>query len=321
MAAARGAEGRGYFINLAKPLEPAHRVERLRRVHSTHRHHHAFTYIDTLPRFTPLPACLESGATAAPGSTTSQSYGRSPPADRLQVAQTAADSRQSRPRPTFVRAGGQMHHLLSNLERCKVEAVASTMVGFALGVFGSWIFWKYLLWVKPSVELSKNVSVSTDSNTGEKTYRVKIINVGRNQVIDISLKAWVVTLMELHGGKVSTAVYEMPVRNSPTMTLNPEKQVKRPWGITSEAYIRSTPDEDIERMLEEKNTKLMVTFRASDALSGSTVVQQVVYSRADIVPGMFKMGRSFDIMSMPTGLERKGEVEKQGGVQDRGLPT
>lgn len=180
-----------------------------------------------------------------------------------------------------------------------MDMVLPTIAGLIIGVATSWMFWRYLLWVKPKVVLSPKVSVTFDRTKGKKVYRFKIVNTGRHQAINITLRAWVADLMKVPGGEVSRAIYEMPINNSQTATLNPEKDVKRPWGLTSETTLRSEPDRDIEGMLEDCNTIIMVTLRVSDAISGTTIVQQRTYSRADIVRGMFKIGRSFEIVALP----------------------
>ena len=62
------------------------------------------------------------------------------------------------------------------------------------------VFWKYLLWVRPDVSIAPKIAVSRNDQTGIKTYRFKIYNNGRHQVIGITLKAWLCDLIELPGG-------------------------------------------------------------------------------------------------------------------------
>ena len=176
-----------------------------------------------------------------------------------------------------------------------METVIGFVVGFALGIIGSWLFWKYLLWIRPDVLIASKIAVSMDEKTGKRVYRFKILNNGRHQVKDITLGAWVCDLMTVPGGQVSRGLFTFPLNNSQTLTLAPNGNVDRPWGLTPEAVFRSVPDFDVEALLNEPEKRILITLRVTDALSGTTVVQQRTFTNNDLVWGHFRLGDSLQI--------------------------
>jgi hypothetical protein len=145
--------------------------------------------------------------------------------------------------------------------------------------------------------------MTKDAATGKHIVRFKILNKGKNQVIGITFKAWVCDLLEVPGGKISRALYIFPISNSETATLTPERQTSRPWGLTPEQIYRSEPEFDVMELLSHSNQRILVTLRVSDAVSGTTVVQQVTYCKEDVIDGHFEFGESLEIV--PTSTERK----------------
>ena len=176
-----------------------------------------------------------------------------------------------------------------------METVIGLVVGFALGVLGSWLFWKYLLYIRPDVSIAPKIAVSIDEQTGKRVYRFKMHNNGRHQVKDITLGAWVCDLMTVPGGQVSRGLCTLPLNNSQTLTLAPNGDADRPWGLTPEAVFRSAPDFDVETLLDEPEKRILITLRVADALSGTTVVQQRTFTKNDLVLGHFRLGESLQI--------------------------
>lgn len=176
-----------------------------------------------------------------------------------------------------------------------METVIGLVVGFALGVLGSWLFWKYLLWIRPNVSIAPKIAISRDKQTGKRVYRFKILNNGKHQVKDVTLGAWVCDLMTVPGGQVSRSLYVFPLNNSETVSLAPNGNADRPWGLTPEVIFRSAPDFDVESLLDDPEKRVLITLRVSDALSGTTVVQQFTFTKDDLVWGHFRVGDSFQI--------------------------
>lgn len=164
-----------------------------------------------------------------------------------------------------------------------------------MGIAGCWAFWRYLLWVQPDVSIAPKIAVSKNNQTDKNVYRFKILNNGKRQVTNITFKAWICDLMDVLGGKVSRGLYPFPINNSETATLGCKSKVERPWGLTPETVFRSEADFDVDRLLLDPDKRILVTLRVSDALSGTTVVQQRTFDKNDFVIGAFQLGESFSI--------------------------
>lgn len=174
--------------------------------------------------------------------------------------------------------------------------IFGTLLGFVFGIIACWLFWKYLLFLKPNIEIAPLISFTKNEKTGRKIFRFKIVNRGVRQVTGITLNAWLCDLMGIPGGKVSRGLYRFPIKNSDTLTLNPEKQAERPWGLTPESTFKSEPEFDAYGLLAVPNHKIMITLRVADAISGTTVVTQKVYGREHIKEGMFEIGGSMKVV-------------------------
>ena len=176
-----------------------------------------------------------------------------------------------------------------------MELILTTILGLIVGIIASFIFWGYQRFIKPDVTIAPLITATRDKETGKKIYRFKIRNNGKNQVVGIIFKAWVCDLIDVPGGKISRGIADFPIKNSNTLTLAPKGRSKRPWGLTEERIFRSTPDFDFENMLSEER-RIMVTLRVSDGLTGTTDVQQRVFSKEDVKEGIFAFGASLEVI-------------------------
>lgn len=173
--------------------------------------------------------------------------------------------------------------------------VLGSCLGFIFGVIACWLFWKYLLVLKPNVAIAPVIAMTRNEQTGRRIFRFKIYNKGARQVIGITLNGWVVELLDVPGGQITKALYKFPIRNSETMALNPENTFERPWDLNAETYFRTEPEFDTLELLSHPGRRVMITLRVSDALSGTTVVQQKTYEHSDFKEGMFRIGESMEI--------------------------
>jgi hypothetical protein len=177
-----------------------------------------------------------------------------------------------------------------------MEFIFSAFLGAIFGLGTCWIFWKYLFWLKPKVEIAPNISFIINKDTGKKVFRFKIINKGTRQITGIKFNAWVCDLMDIPNGIVSRGLHTFPIKNSDTQTLSTIKNAERPWGLSPETTIRSEPELDVLELLTDSNKKIMVTLRVADAISGTNIVIQKVYGKDQVKEGMFAFGDSFDIL-------------------------
>lgn len=176
-----------------------------------------------------------------------------------------------------------------------MESSISAILGFLTGVLATWFFWQTLLWQRPKITIADKVSVETNSQTGKKELRFKIYNAGKNQVTSIKVNAWLCDLHDTPSGAVARGVHHLPIPNSETLTLCAKGKEDRPWGLPPEKTFASSPEVDFTEFLQQPNTRLMFVVRASDAISGSTIVKQITYSKRDLVLGTFTLGESLDV--------------------------
>lgn len=176
-----------------------------------------------------------------------------------------------------------------------METTISVLIGLITGFFASYIFWGYQKWQKPRIEIASEVSLLRDEISGEEICRFKILNKGKNQVINITFKAWLCKLIEVPGGKVSSVIHKFDIGNSNTLTLAGRGKSERPWGLTEETTFQCHSLANVLDELNHKENRIMVTLKASDALTGSTIVIQHVFSRRDIRRGSFHLGESMSI--------------------------
>jgi len=188
---------------------------------------------------------------------------------------------------------------IAALEPIRIEIVdgifGNIFLGVVGGVLASWLFWRYLLGIKPRIEVSPWISCIKVSATGQNRYRIKIVNRGKNQVIGISVNAWVVYLQPVPGGEISHALYSFTTHKSETLALNPASKSDRPWGLTPETTIILGTDKDLVAELTDTKKRLMVTLRYSDAISGTTVVTQQTFDSSALIDGLFRFGTSLEI--------------------------
>jgi hypothetical protein len=177
----------------------------------------------------------------------------------------------------------------------KMQLLLSTILGFIFGIVACWAFWKYLLWQRPKVAIADKIAVETNDANNSKIYRFKITNKGSNQVVSITLKAWICDLLVVAGGQISRGLHELPISNSETVTLAPKGAANRPWGLTPERIFRCESGINIDEIMAVPNRRILVTLRVTDAISGTTAVQQISYDRKDILQGNFAFGESFEI--------------------------
>lgn len=180
-----------------------------------------------------------------------------------------------------------------------MEIILSIPIGIFVGVLASWIFWKYQFELKPDVKVSDFVAVHTDEADGHEYYRFKLVNLGHQQVTDITFNAWLCELKNVPDGEVSSGVIQLPINNSNTMTLSGINDADRPWGLTPETTFRCKPDVNLLNLLKSKPYKVLITLKASNAVSGSKVVIQKTYDRESFIHGYFSKGVDLNVHPVP----------------------
>ncbi len=191
--------------------------------------------------------------------------------------------------------------------------LGSFILGVVASLIATWLFWKYQLMVLPRVTLCDDVSVE-QSAEGSLICRFKVINAGNNQVVDITLNAWLTELAERGGVNVSRSIEQYEIKNTATLTLAPRIKEDRPWGLTSELTASFTTNDDIFSILDDPNKKIIATLRAADALSRSTVVIQKSYTKENLILGQFKAHQS--IVVLPEEVTGSNKSLNQTGAKN-----
>lgn len=170
------------------------------------------------------------------------------------------------------------------------------VIGFLGGIFTSWIFWKYLHFLKPDVRVSPQIAkaISLDETQEKRTtYLIKVINMGERQAINVSAKAHLCKLADIYGGK-RRITKKIELKGNQVFALGPRKLLGDSWKITPVWYVVLSPQDALEKLVDD-NWKVRFLLSATDALSGTTIVQSVVYGKNEIVNGDFGWGLEFDI--------------------------
>jgi hypothetical protein len=176
--------------------------------------------------------------------------------------------------------------------------INTTMIGFLLGVVGSWLFWRYMLFLKPKVKISKYIlrgpnRRNPDSN--RPIFRIKVVNTGRRQIVGLEARA---TIGEITGNtegidrrRVTKKI--LPLNSHEVPALGPKRNVGNSWSLRP--LIVFWTDEDIDALLTEGGERRVVfTLFATDAESGTTKVFQQIYEKQLIKDGDFAVGIDCD---------------------------
>src|SRR3569623_1715989 len=175
------------------------------------------------------------------------------------------------------------------------ELLISQAVGFMLGLATSWVFWRFMLLLRPDVRVAAMIAKGHSRKEPDRiVYRLKIANYGRRQAINISIGAAICRLADLPGGKICTVMKRLPFKQSAIPAIGPKTKLGDSWGLSPVYVFVSTPEFDVPALMAN-NERLLVTLKATDAISGTTVVTRQAYLLADIKEGDFAWGLGFEV--------------------------
>jgi hypothetical protein len=177
--------------------------------------------------------------------------------------------------------------------------IIGTLLSFTLGALTSWLFWRYLLFLKPKVQISPMILKGQSRKEPSKTvYRIKVINLSKRQAINIAVSASICTTSGTPGiDQRRVATRHLTLNFGDLPALGSKTRLGDIWGVAP--FFIFWTDEDIEPFLTE-GCRLVFSLSASDALSGTTVVQRIAYRKADIDVGDFC--RSLDFEKAPLSI-------------------
>lgn len=168
-----------------------------------------------------------------------------------------------------------------------MNELTTTLFGFILGLCGSWLWWRCLLLLKPRVLISPYVLKEPD----KAVYRIKLINCGRRQVIELKATA---AIRERQNGRWRFE-RELEVESDGVL---PALGRKRDYGNIKKAispvyYCLIKDEKDIKAELHGSRL-IFLTLSARDALSGTAIVQRRLYGEDEIQEGDFKPKFTFE---------------------------
>lgn len=178
--------------------------------------------------------------------------------------------------------------------------IANQLLSFILGVISSWFFWYVLLLTKPNIEVSTVIAYNSKDNM----LRIKAINRSRRQAVDIDLT---LVVAEKKDDIQNTTIFRPELKNPHRQVLNPIYGSDDTWRLPSSTIFRVSNARKILKLLSEDSVerRLMLTISATDAMSNTKVVNRLTYTRNDIQNGIFRSGKSFDVISAGTPLKQK----------------
>lgn len=191
--------------------------------------------------------------------------------------------------------------------------LGTIIISIILNLAASWLFWKYMLNIKPDILASPIVLKGKSRSDNRKIYRIKIINKGDRQIKDVELTA---SLLEIKG-TLGIDHRRSPVRcvrlndkceplkvtitNNQILGFGAKEEIYNVWGlsvmliVTIEIKNENGEDFDLESILTDER-RLVLTISATDALSGTTILQRYSYTKDKILQGDFKRNLNFDYL-------------------------
>lgn len=175
--------------------------------------------------------------------------------------------------------------------------IIGIIIGFVLGFFSCWLFWRYQLTIKPSFEVSPKVASRTNPkyNT-KKIYQIKIINLSLRPIINIRAKAAIQELKLYPNGHKRPTIYNIEFSKAGEAVLGPRMKKIDPWSITNIHYYTARPDKILEDLFVNEQRKLVLTIQATDAISSTTIIKRYTYGKEDFIEGKFAPGERMEIV-------------------------
>lgn len=158
--------------------------------------------------------------------------------------------------------------------------------GVISGLIASGVFSMFLAMIKPKIKLSKQICLEPISGN-KKVYRIKVVNMTLSMLTNLKYS---LHYHEMHGDEIST-VTEIEPYKKPIVSISG-------YSLKNTDYaIRLTYDIDSETYPLNDKSKLVFTFIADHALSGTTKCIKEEYTLNEIKEGIFETGKSVRIIN------------------------
>lgn len=174
------------------------------------------------------------------------------------------------------------------------------ILSFVLGIAVSWLFWRYLLFLAPKLHVcEKVVRAPSHKHPGKELLKLKVYNRTNRQAIDLFAGCTVAEIVDIPGGTRSRVLERLNVVSAPFDVLGPKENLGDHFGLSPVKVFTAQVSEAFDQHMAREAAKLIFTFKATDALGGSTTVIRRSFSRDDVQRGEFKYGLTCEIVSEP----------------------
>ena len=167
--------------------------------------------------------------------------------------------------------------------------IVNIAIGIIVGLVTSCIFWRFMLFFKPKVAISPMIARSAASVT---KYSIKVVNQSNRQVINLSARCTLEKKVPIPGGRKSVGT-EIDLNTEAFPVLGAKSEIKDAFGINPVRRFVFYFD-GLEQQLNDQSC-IAFTLSATDAESGTTVIQSRQFQKDDIEVGEFKAGLTFKI--------------------------
>ena len=168
-----------------------------------------------------------------------------------------------------------------------IEWIPSIITGIISGIIASIIFFVILLFIRPNVKISDNISCrSLDDNHLE--YKIKILNKSMAMLSNVQY-----TLYFCKEGKDGMHTMEViPPRKKPLTSLAKYGLYKK----NIDYAMSITYDIDPIQYTLTNNSKLIFVLVCNHSLSNTTTCIQKEYRKSNIIEGIFETDKSMKVL-------------------------
>jgi hypothetical protein len=183
--------------------------------------------------------------------------------------------------------------------------ILNMVIGLVVGVISSWLFWYFLLLTKPKVSISPMAVY----NEEDDTIGIRVINNSRRQAADIRVLLF---LAEIHKPWVST-IRTIPLRKDYLFALGGKQNLGKFWVLPTSTIFGAQGGKELMGLLGKSTggeRRLVFTLSATDAISGSKIIQRVTYRLDDIKFGKFSAGAKFLVIEVTKSNKTLGKNKR-----------
>ena len=180
-----------------------------------------------------------------------------------------------------------------------MDIICSGALSFVLGFLSSWVFWRHLIHIRPSLELCREVArCQSEKYQGTELLKFKVVNKSNRNAVDVFAGCTVSYLRDVPGGKRSYVLERLNVVMPSFELIGPRKNLGDHFGLSPVKVFTVHVTDTMDANLARESARLVFTLKATDALSGSTTVIRHTYVAKSIRRGEFAYGLGAGIVEM-----------------------